>query len=163
MRYNTKEELESTKEWFLRVNQAGFSDELMYVPSELSKLGVAPKDVVDRLDWLREIKDHDTNGSDHDILEVDEPVSEEPVEDSVAEAPIAKPLSVAYESYGAWEWARPIENLIEESLHSILDLEPDLPAFNGLAILTRSRKRAKGKKARASRVPDKRANELVSN
>lgn len=166
MRYNTKEELESTKEWFLRVNQAGFSDELMYVPSELNKLGVAPIDVVDRLDWLREIKDHGTDGSDHDILEEDEPESEEPVvEDVVAEAPIAEPhsLSLVYESYGAWEWAGPIERLIEDSLHSMLDLEPGLPAFNSLAILTRSKRRAKGKKARASRTPHKRTEELVSN
>ena len=160
MRYNTKEEIESTKEWFLRIKEAGFSEELMCVPSELNKLGIAPIDVVDRLDWLREIKDHGNNESDHDIIEVDEPVG-----DPVADIPIEEPpvFSSAYEGYGDWEWDLPIEKLIENSFNSMLELEPDLPAFNGLAILTRSRRRARGKRARASRIPQKRANELVSN
>ena len=154
MRYNTKEELENTNEWFLRINEAGFSEELLYVPSQLSKLGLAPIDVVDRLEWLKE---NGPDTVDHAIVEVEtESTVEEPEPPTVGVVDLEVgfgPLDFVYDSYGAWEWAKPVERLIEESFMAMFDLEPGLPDFNGLAILTRSRKRARGKRARASRVP----------
>lgn len=161
MRYDEKTEIESTREWMLRFHEAEVSEELMYIPSELWKLGVAPQDVVDRLDWLREIKNHGTNESDHDTIEVEEPPSEEePVEEPEDVVPVevvevsteGLSLLALYDSYGAWEWAEPVEKMIEHSIAAVFDLEPGLPDFNGLAILTRSRKRARGKKARVART-----------
>lgn len=128
MRYNETEELEATGEWLLRFNDVGFSEELLYVPSQLSKLGVAPVDVVDRLAWLRE-KDHDTNGSDHDKIE---------------------PLVFDYDIYGAWEWIEPIEKMLEEAILATFNEDSGVPRFNELAAL--SRPRSRGKRARAARA-----------
>lgn len=127
MRYNEIEELESTREWLLRFNEAGFSEELMYVPSQLSKLGVAPIDVVDRLDWLKEI-------------DKERPIA--PLEEVGA-------LILDYDSYGPWEWAGSIEKMIEDASASIFDLDPDLPDFNELVSLLRPKRRARGKRVRA--------------
>lgn len=178
MRYNEVEELESTKEWLLRFNEAGFSDELLYVPSQLSKLGVAPIDVVDRLDYLKSVEPG-PNRVDHAILEAAEPeepaVEEDPEEESTPEGPepqvivemlevrpltpVAEPvaLSLDYDSYGAWEWMEPIEKMVEESFLSMLAPEPDLPDFNALLALvkpqpTKPRSRGKRARARATRV-----------
>lgn len=183
MRYNETEELEATSEWLMRVNGVGFSEELMYVPSQLTKLGVAPVDVVDRLEWLRE-NDHDTNRSDHDKmgdvpeivqeaeLEV-EPASEVQLELALAvemleERPRADVLEVEslvldYNRYGAWEWAGPMEKMVEDAIIGIRNLELGLHEFNELA---RPKKRIRGKRARAARavkIPDDRVDELVGN
>lgn len=56
MKYDTKEEIEKTGAWLLRISEEGHGEELMYVPSELYKLGVAPIDVADNLDTLRKRK-----------------------------------------------------------------------------------------------------------
>lgn len=144
MRYDEKEELEATGEWLLRINQAGFSEELMYVPSRLAELGVVPKDVVDRLDWLR-----DTPGERQEAVEPVEVLEQEDTEQSeevstpdVLEetSPLVsaevKPLALDYESFGPWEWAETIENMIEDAIKAILDPEPDLPEFSVLALET---------------------------
>lgn len=130
MRYNEKEEIEVTGEWLLRISEAGFSEELMYVPSQLTKLGVAPIDVVD---WIQ--------GSETQEIPV------------VPVCPVAEEtgaLVLNYDVYGAWEWADPIEKMVEEAFALIFDLEPDLPDFNELALLSRQRRRTRGKKARTA-------------
>lgn len=185
MRYNEVEELESTREWLIRFNEAGFSDELLYVPSQLSKLGVAPIDVVDRLEYLKSL-DHGTDGSDHDTVEVVHEESEneeETVEDTTTAepealvevvetleekpaAPVDTPASLVldYDSYEAWEWMEPIEKVVEDAFASIFELEPGLEEFNKVVALTKSKRKTRGKRARASmaRVPQRRADELVS-
>jgi hypothetical protein len=181
MRYDEKTELEATGEWLLRMEGAGFSDELLFVPSELFKRGVAPIDVVDRLDYLKG-EDHGPDTVDHVILEaapedeeesIDEPVAEEL--EAAAETLDERPASPVdeltslifdYDSYGAWEWVEPIEKMIEEAFSAVLDQVPGLHEFNDLAALTRSRKRSRGKRARAAsaaRTPDQPVYELVGN
>jgi hypothetical protein len=177
MRYKEAEELEATGEWLMRVNSAGFADELLFVPSQLSKLGVAPVDVVDRLDYLKS-QDHGPDMVDHDNIEVvDEPAGGyepvvEPAEETLEERPLAfveEPSSLVldYDSYGDWEWARPIEKMVEEAFLAIFSEEPDLPDFNDVAALYRqtpSKVRRKGRRARARAVRAARTTEeLVSN
>lgn len=142
MRYDEREELEATGEWLLRINRAGFSEELTYVPSKLAELGVAPKDVVDRLEWLREHK-------------IEEPVAEtteqETTQDSVSEEvePEQDSLTSQDDSFGPWEWFGQIEKKAEEYMTSLFSLEPGLPDFNQTAAFARQRKR-RGKTARAA-------------
>lgn len=142
MRYDEREELEATGEWLLRINGAGFSEELTYVPSKLAELGVAPKDVVDRLEWLREHK-------------IEEPVAEtteqETTQDSVSEEVETEKDSLTsyYDSFGPWEWVGQIEKKVEECMNSFLDPEPGLPDFNQTAAFTRQSRR-RGKTARAA-------------
>lgn len=167
MRYDEKTEIESTREWLIRFDEAGFSEELTYVPSELWKLGIAPKDVVDRLDWLKKHAGHGT-------VEVEEPVEEEPTPEdeevpvveeppeemsAVSDAPVSNVLTLDYDRYGAWEWVEAIENMIEETRLAVFEPEPGLPEFNELASLVKSKKRVRGRKARATT----RTNKLVSN
>ena len=137
MRYDEKEEIKATGEWLLSINQAGFSEELMYVPSQLSKMAVEESDdSVEKLEYR-----------------------------SIAPIPDVETLILDYDRYDAWEWAEPIEKMIEEAFASIFDLEPGLPYFNELASLSRSRHRMKGKRARAvvmSMTPLERVDELVS-
>lgn len=181
MRYNTQEEIEATGEWLLRVNTAEISEELLYVPSELSKLGVAPIDVVDRLEYLRESKGHPVEVEAHEEPEdeqepeEDEPLSEEEEPAAQEDAlglvrtfeerpalPVLEPLVLDYDGYGAWEWAEPIEKMVEDAILAVYDLVPDLPEFNQLALQSRPKQpRARGKRARSA-APGERANELVS-
>lgn len=139
MRYDEKEEIEKTDRWLLRINEAKVSDELLYVPSELSRLGVAPRDVVD---WTRE-KDRPT---------------------SMAEEAFS--LDLDYDSYGAWEWAEPIEKLVEDAIFAILNPDPELPNFNRLVTATKPRQRQKARRKRArtsaKALPPRRANKLAS-
>lgn len=162
----------------MKFNDAGYSEELLYVPSKLSKLGIAPIDVVDRLDWLR---DHDRlgsrssafaivgNGAPSSVMVLEKPdtieeeaeailveVAEEEEETdpllmpSVALSAELKPLSLDYDGFGAWEWAEPIETMIENAIFAVFDFEPGLHEFNELASLRHPAKRSKGKRARAS-------------
>jgi len=168
VRYNTKEEIEATGEWLMRINNADIAEELMYVPSQLSKLGVAPIDVVDRLDYLRESKT-DPADDEYEFVEPkahEEPEDEQEPEDEEAEeeseseeemledrawVPVeATPLTFDYDGYGAWEWAEPIEKMVEDSILAVFDLCPDLPDFNLLASESRPKQpRARGKRARS--------------
>lgn len=180
MRYNEKTELEATGEWLMRINEAGFSEELFYVPSQLSKLGVAPVDVVDRLDWLKENRDG-SDMDDHGSVEVvaheepedeQEPEEAEPEPETVADEPEAlvsavemleerplpllsppTPVALDYDSYGAWEWAEPNEKLVEDAILALFELAADLPDFSDLALAHRPTKpRARGKRARAAKA-----------
>lgn len=179
MRYDEKEEIEATHEWLMRFGDAELSEELLYVPSTLSKLGVAPIDVVDRLDWLR---DHGkleaesppaTRGkrASSSVMVLDKPetiqkevevivtavVEEEthPLLLVSATAPVElKPLTLDYDGFGAWEWAEPIETMIENAIFSVFDFEPGLHEFNKLASSKQSVRRSRGKRARASARPN---------
>jgi hypothetical protein len=179
MRYNEKEEIEATNEWLMRFDDADFSEELLYVPSTLSKLGVAPIDVVDRLDWLRKhgrLKAESLPSvvvgsgapSSVMVLEKLETVQEEaeaivatvveeetdPLLLASTAAPIElKPLTLDYDGFGAWEWAEPIETMIENAIFSVFDFEPGLHEFNELASSRHLAKRSRGKRARASARP----------
>lgn len=140
MRYDTKEEIEATGEWLLKINSATIAEELMYVPSELSKLGVAPIDVVDSLEYLREMKSHldDENEPEEEIV-ADSSENRSPLKE-------AEPPDMGYDSDAAWKWA---EDDYEDFLTSLFDFEPDLPEFNNLISGLRSRQsRIKGKRAR---------------
>lgn len=152
MRYVEEDELAATDEWFLEVKRAGISDDLLFVPSELIQLGVAPVDVVDRLDWLVKQKNHGADGGARGIVEA-EPV---PAVDSLEERPIATiepgSLILDYDSYGAWEWAAPIEKMVEEAIFAVVDPDPELPDFSELAASCRLRPRSRGKRARAARA-----------
>lgn len=144
MRYNEVEELEATGEWLLRIETAGIAEELMYVPSQLSKLGVAPIDVVDHLEWLRN-NDHDTDTVDHATVEVVAP------QESSGEIEESAPQIFDYDSYGAWEWAQPVEKMVEDLFLAVLNEVPELPIFNNLVSVMRPshlHKRTRGKKAR---------------
>lgn len=168
MGYNEREELEATREWLLRINKAGFSEELEYVPSELSKLGVAPVDVVDRLDWLRDrdsikaivepvvvkelVQQVEAIGSTAPVLAPDKTEEELPNPSVVVEA---KSLVFDYDSFGPWEWAAgTIEEMIEEAIKSVLDPEPGLEKFNELSSKVRKNLVSpilrKGKRRRAA-------------
>lgn len=168
MGYNEREELEATKEWLLRINKAGFSEELEYVPSELSKLGVAPVDVVDRLDWLRGrdsikapvepvvveelVQQVETIGSTAPVLVPEKTEEELPNPSAIVEA---KSLILDYDSFGPWEWAAgTIEEMIEEAIKSVLDPEPGLGEFNELSSKVRESSVSplprKGKRRRAA-------------
>jgi len=184
MRYNEVEELEATGEWLLRIKEKGFSEELMYVPSQLSKLGVAPIDVVDRLEWLRDHR-HDPKTDHGTVVEVVVPEQQAPEPEVEVEDPealvvepgemlegrllifVSEPMSLAldYDGYGPWEWAEPMERFVEDAISAILDEDPGLHDFNELAAMTRVKKRTKGKRARAAsaaKEPEPRVYELVS-
>jgi len=157
MKYDEKEELEKTSEWLLRINKAGFSEELEYVPSELSKLGVAPVDVVDRLDYLRDRGTVVIVEEVHDDAEEQEETVPDSALEEVFESPIvavAESLILDYDSFGPWEWASgTIEEMIQEAIMGILDPEPGLHEFNDLSSLTRkapSLPAKKGKRRRAA-------------
>lgn len=139
MRYNEREEIEATSEWLLRITEAGFSEDLMYVPSELTKMGVIPSpvDVVDRLHKLRS-SDPMRDMVDHGIVEV--------VEEAEAIVEMVEPLVFDYNSFGPWEW---VDHLNSDPIESVLSLEPGLHVFNKLASLTHSMKRGRGKRARS--------------
>lgn len=184
VRYNTKEEIEATGEWLLRINSAETPEELLYVPSELSKMGVAPIDVVDRLDYLRELRQkkaaniapepvvEDAHGyvfaHQEPEDEEEEPAPEEIEAEEYVEmlqelplTPVVEPIALVldYDGYGAWEWAEPIEKMVEDAILAVFDLCPDLPSFNLLASEMRPKQpRAKGKRARSA----PRSKELVS-
>jgi hypothetical protein len=183
VRYNTKEEIEATGEWLLRINEAETPEELLYVPSELSKMGVAPIDVVDRLDYLRELRQKKAaNVTPEPVVEdahgyvyaPEEPEAEEEPAPEELEAeeyvemlqelphtPVAEPAALVldYDGYGAWEWAEPIEKMVEDAILAVFDLCPDVPDFNLLASEMRPKQpRAKGKRARSA----PRSKELVS-
>lgn len=147
MRYDEKEELEATGEWLLRINSAGFSEELTYVPSYLSRVGVAPVDVVDRLDYLRDCDRIESRarlaGAPSSVMVLERPQIIEAEADTILD----------YDSYGMWEWAGPIEEILEESFRALLTPEPGLYEFNELASLARSAKRTRGKRARSSARP----------
>lgn len=161
MRYVEEDELEATNEWLLRFNEAGISDELTFVPSELIKLGVPPVDVVDRIDWLVQQKGHGADGSGRGIVVAESEVAKEPepapavdkLEDRLR-ATITEPgsLILDYDSYGAWEWAAPIEKMVEEAIFAVVDPDPELPDFSELAASCRLRPRSRGKRARAARA-----------
>ncbi len=141
MGYDEEEELEATGEWIMRVNEAGFSEELEYVPSQLAKLGVAPKDVVDRLDWLRE------HGSIETATNVATRRQVKPV--SVLEKPEAQMDGLDYDSFGPWEWFSAFDNMIEDSMKSTRETEPGLADFNML-IANETRLSKRGRVARMS-------------
>lgn len=128
MRYDEKEEIEATGEWLMRINKAGFSEELVYFPSRLAELGVAPRDVVDRQEWLR---DHY-----HGIVEPEE------VEESVSTDPIQD-----HDNLGPWEWADGVDVIISSSM-KLFEPDPEIPQFNELAGMARNRTR--GRRARLS-------------
>ncbi len=183
MRYNEKEEIEATGEWLMRIGKVGFSEELTYIPSDLSRMGVAPRDVVDRLDYLRSRCGLD--GGDHgrveaavldkpEVVVVEELVKELPVLEvetlegrpiiPVAESSLS--LVFDYDSHGPWLWMEPNERLLEEALSAVLDPEPGLHEFNELAAEVRimSQAKARGRRARvavASRVTSLKTPELV--
>lgn len=165
MRYDEKEELELTGEWLLRINSVGFADDLMYVPSELTKMGVMPPpvDVVDRLNQLRQT-DRVPNGADRGIVEqsqassvlvLERPKTVEDQELTILEmAPEVAPLVEStlvfdYEGFGPWEWVEPLERMLEDAIKAVLTPEPGLHTFNQLASLTRSTRRGRGKRARS--------------
>lgn len=158
MKYYEAEELEATDEWFLGVNAAGISDELLFVPSELTKLGVPPVDVVDRIGWLKQHVDRGADGSVHGTIEA-EPAAPElvPTVDLLEERPSVHTtesgsLTLDYDGYGAWEWAEPIEKMVEDAIFAVLDSEVELPEFNVLAASCKLRPRSRGKRARAARA-----------
>lgn len=158
--YKEAYELAATDEWFLEVKAAGISDDLLFVPSELTKLGVAPVDVVDRLGWLIKQKNHGADGSVRGIVEAEPEVAKEPepvpAVDMLEERPITTiepgSLILDYDSYGAWEWAAPIEKMVEDAMFAVIALEPELPDFNELAASCKLRPRSRGKRARAARA-----------
>jgi hypothetical protein len=109
--------------------------------------------VVDRLDWLVKQNDHGADGSSRGIVVAEEP---EPV-------PTGS-LILDYDSYDAWEWAEPIEKMVEDAIFAVVCLESELPEFNELAVLCKLRPRSRGKRARAARAAitqDKRSNDSV--
>lgn len=140
MRYNEREEIEATGEWLLRINKAGISEELEYVPSQLSKLGVAPVDVVDRLDWLRDLENAETEpAKETETIEStvvpEETFEELPISVKVVEV---ESLVLDYDSFGPWEWAAgTIEEMIEDAIKSVLDPELGLHEFNDLSSMKR--------------------------
>lgn len=149
MGYDEREEIEATGEWLLRINKVGFSEELEYVPSELTRLGVAPKDVVDRLPWLR----RSSRGS---MVAAPQQAQTAPVmvlereEEPEPEPHIERtPDSLGYDNYGPWEWFGKVEVVLEKAIIAVLDPEPELEEFTRLLSLTKSRKR--GKIARTAR------------
>lgn len=154
MKYDEKEELEATGEWLFRIKSVGFAEDLMYVPSELTKMGVIPPpvDVVNRLNRLRE-NDHVADTVDHDIVEA----SAERASSSVLllERPkdVETPLVFDYDNFGPWEWAEPLEKMVENSIKSVLAPEPGLDIFNELASLAYPVKRARGKRVRSNVRP----------
>lgn len=187
VRYKTQDEIEATGEWLMRINEAETPEELLYVPSELSKMGVAPIDVVDRLDYLRELRQkkaanvtpepvvEDSYGyvfaqpEDEQDPEVEEEPAPEELEaeeyvemlQELLHTSVAEPAALVldYDGYGAWEWAEPIEKMVEDAILAVFDLCPDLPDFNLLASEMRPKQpRAKGKRARSA----SRSKELVS-
>lgn len=168
MRYDTKEEIEATGEWLMRIKDAETPEELMYVPTQLWKLGVAPSDVVDRLDYLRESTKNSAEDDQEVVEEEDHIESEdeqEPEEEKPAEEPEAPALP--YDGYGAWEWNIPIEKVIEDSISAIFELSSNTPDFNDLVLEVRpmpKQPRARGKRARtdSAKTPLVRARELVS-
>ena len=151
MIYDEEEEIESTKEWLIKFNSTGYSEELLYVPSQLSKLGVAPIDVADKLNWLRE---HGT--------------VKEPVE---TENALMEGNDLDFPSCDPWEWVDEIERSMADSIKSLYTPEPGLDQFNKLPPITTmrrpepapvvSRRRARRAKAVASLEPI-RDNELAS-
>lgn len=158
MKYNEKDELEATGEWLLRINDVGFAEELTYVPSYLSKVGIAPVDVVDRLDWLRSrgsIKTSAVVGT-APVLVLErsrvEEVAEVVVVAEVAEiCPPEESTSVFdCDTLAPWEWFDPMA-VIEDTFKYVFDPEPGLHVFNNLASLMRSTtRRGRGKRARSS-------------
>jgi len=157
MRYDEKEELEATGEWLVRIGKAGFSEELTYVPSRLDKLGVAPRDVVDRREWLRDHYHDTVDAKAKTVIEgqVAESTTEEQTAQDIVLAEEAdtpeEPLGFDYETCGPWEWVGQVENLIEEAIKGILEPEPDLPDFSELALSARRRRRGKSARVAAAR------------
>lgn len=164
MKYDEQEELEATGEWLLKINTVGFSEDLMYVPSELTKMGVMPPpvDVVDRLNQLREI-DPVLNRADHGIVELavehppssvlvlERPQKVEAILEVVVEVSLPEPKLVSdYDSLGPWGWVESLEKMIEDSVKAVLAPEPGLHTFNELASLTHWTQRGRGKRARSS-------------
>jgi hypothetical protein len=160
MKYDEKEEIEATGEWLLRIKKVGFSEELEYVPSRLAKMGVAPIDVVDQLDRLRDasVKTSaaveifsETQTSPVLVLERLEEVIEaelvlEPAaierkpEPLMIEGSEVQTLVLDYDVYGPWEWLGKVEVIIEDAIKSVFDLEPGLFEFNELSSSMRRRK-----------------------
>ncbi len=146
MRYDEKEEIELTGEWLLRISNAGFSEELMYVPSQLTKLGVAPIDVADRLR-----KSDQAATVDQEVAAVAISVFVPEMEDGLI-SPVDETvgLKLDYDGYGAWEWAEPIEKMVEDAIFAIFSPDPKLPNFNQLISVAKTRQRSRGKRARAA-------------
>lgn len=147
MKYDTKEELDATDQWFLNMAEAGVSEELLFVPSELSKLGVAPKDVADQLDWLRTHRpgfDQPTavlavlRGTAR--VEVQDAQNETVFEDRQVDVVVGESeiLVLDYDGETAWEWLRPLDELVEGSILNTLTEEPGLASFNSLVAMLRS-------------------------
>ena len=136
MGYDEKEEIEATGEWLLRITKVGFSEELEYVPSQLSRLGVAPKDVVDRLPYLRD----ETRGSMEEAKSSVMVLEREEEPEPVIEGP---PDTLGYDQYGPWEWFGKVEVALEEAIIAVLEPEPALEEFTYLLSLTKGRKRGK--------------------
>lgn len=165
MRYNEKDEVEATGEWLQRVKQAGHAEELFYVPSQLDKLGVAPRDVVDALPWLRNRAKIESRAEQTEHRRAVGRASVAPrttpavlVLEKV-EVPEIPELVVSPEP---WDWTKPVELLIENSIKAIFVPDPELPAFTELASQAQLEtpkvkepevaplKRARGKRARTS-------------
>lgn len=159
MGYDEKEEIEATGEWLLRIKKVGFSEELEYVPSRLAKMGVAPIDVVDSLDWLRDADRTEASApvelfaerrmSPVLVLERPEEVQTAPVVvqealeeelETLMEGSGVEPFALDYEVYGLWEWVGKVEAMIEDRIRAVLDPEPGLLEFNELSSLMRRRK-----------------------
>lgn len=161
MRYDEKEELEATGEWLLRINTVGFSEDLMYVPSELTKMGVMPPpiDVVDRLHQLR-VPDRMDRGIVEHVVEqpsavmvLERPAVIDPILEMVSEVVplVESTLVFDYDNFGPWEWAEPLEQMLENSIRAVFTPEPGLNVFNELVSLTHPpTTRVRGKRARSS-------------
>lgn len=160
MGYDEKEEIEATGEWLLRIKKVGFSEELQYVPSRLAKMGVAPIDVVDQLDRLRDASAKASATAElfaerrmSPVLVLERPVAvieaelvsepvvlEEEPEPLMIEGSEAQNIPLDYDVYGPWKWLGEVEDMIEHSIKSVLDPEPGLLLFNELSLSMRRRK-----------------------
>ncbi len=168
MRYDEKEEILATQEWLMRLEETDHGLELEYVPTEIWRTGIPLQDVVDRIEEVREKIEASK------VVAVGRAVVED---NSVAEAMglimMGHMLSVAEEEAAAvaeeevpdhvpWDWDKPLEGLIEESIKAILSPEPGLLAFSEVAslvhlevpevpeVIATPAKRTRGKRARSS-------------
>lgn len=140
MKYDAKEEILATGEWLMKINEAEVAEELLYVPSQLERMGVAPRDVVDLLPYLRNRAKIEPRVETRRAVGrasvptrttpavlVLEKVEVPPVPELGASAPVETERVSE-----PWDWTTPVEISIEEMLRP----EPGLPAFNQLASLT---------------------------
>jgi hypothetical protein len=151
MRYVEEDELVATNQFLLRLNEAGVSDDLLFLPSELNKLGVAPKDVADQIEWLKQHRpgfDQPTTvmavvRATARVETTNEPQALEVVavsEESLPEIVVGESeiLVLDYDGSEGWDWLKPIDEMINTSVFDSLVEEPGVPSFNRLVVMMKA-------------------------